>query len=295
MALGNDLSNEFKVLCSSSGARTEEDYFRNLQHALLRLKKYHVIEIHGGRCQVTYTETMGWFSKSPRCELGDLFFLVYSPKRNKARYFVMQNKVRKRNYKRVNADLVQFELLSKRLKFTYVRDGKVSNLLSAARHESVSVYGNFYKDTTGQMDMATFTANQLQFVRAIVNFPLSSLHPKRVVEYKGVNDTLTSIKTAKRDFYGTDCLIHFGNLMEELHIGEPLNSGLKEALLAYFKGLDPSDYESNMSQTLEGACEQLESIVVEEFNARQELEDQIEDYKNIKLCRNIQFINVDEL
>lgn len=150
MSLGSDLEKVFIEL-TSEGEFQEVELFTKLQDSFILLigkssVKYKVSIIHGSRSMVEFMPKESWIDttsttistippKNEKCELSDLFFVVYDENKNKCRIFFMQAKNAEFQKKeKFEADLIQLDLLHNRSPFNCA--GSVSgNILAAANPE----------------------------------------------------------------------------------------------------------------------------------------------------------------
>lgn len=240
MALGTELSREFRTHATpyirSASRIYEVKLFRYLIDAIKSVSGYSVAEIHGNKSQVTYKETMGWFTKTPRCELGDVCVIAYSKARRAARLVIIQNKVAPKTGgvlppvgNKIKANLVQHELLSYRPYFErWSGGGRKNGLIYDSPYPSVCIYGNFIQDSsTGKADMVSITANQ--FVVPHIRTPKTGRKPSATVYYSGMYEELLH-KGPFGDFVAAKNLVDFGDLLEDLYIGRPIGSGLKHMI-----------------------------------------------------------------
>lgn len=305
MSLGKELSDDFKnkYKTATPSPHGEVKLFRILIDSFKSLTSYGIAEIHGRKAIVQYVEDRGWFTKTPRCELGDIFFLVYSPTRAKAKYFVMQNKVQhKSSCTQIHANLVQHELLATKKFFEFTKTHATSDMFSHARHDSVCVYGNFYESSVGMMDeMSVFTASKLEFVGSIPS-GVTGINPTKEVEYTGLMDNVASMRTAHtsgvlKDFDGTDNLEKFGDLVEELYIGEPIGSVGLRNIVAMLKTLLRKKYYHNLGKPLDEFCEELDNMAALPEMAKRDV-NQYDNEEEIDFlmmgCKRIVFINCDK-
>lgn len=236
MAFGAKLSGEFRTHATpyirSAATIREVNLFRHLIDAIKSVSGYSVAEIHGNKSQVTYKETMGWFTKTPRCELGDVCVIAYSKVRRAARLVIIQNKVAPKTGgvlpqvgNKIRASLVQHELLSCRPYFEcWSRGGGKKGWIHDSPYPSVCIYGNFIQDGTGEADMVSITADQ--FVVPCIGTPKTGKKPSATVYYSGMYEELLR-KGPSGDFVAAKNLVDFGDLLEDLYIGRPIDPGLK--------------------------------------------------------------------
>ena len=310
MTFGRDLKAEFSRLWHKKEPTNEIPLFRILCEAILSQKNYITAEIHGNRCQVEFKQRSHRFSskKSPmcRCELGDLLIVAFSALRKEGRIVIIQNKVaRKGNGKlrntprEVNASLVQYELLYERPMFQYVGKkfkGSQDDILFSSPYSSVSLYGIFYENGLGEVDMSSITARELQLSNP-PKHPITGTYPcaKLILPSSCSFQTKTS---CFGDFAAAENLINFGDLLEDLYIGRPITQRIKteiiekcmpasktientlsaraEEVLKIFDSIDfpnPSNMSSNLSQS----------------------DSQPGHFIPMNICRSVIFINVDRL
>lgn len=298
MGLGTELSDEFKHRYNTNHPYGEVELFRTLIDSFFALRSYDITEIHGKRTIVEYTEDQNWFTRQARCELADIFFLVYSSCKKSARYFVMQNKIQMhKSCTEIHASLVQHELLATKKYFEYMKTHTKSHMLDRALHDSVCVYGNFYNSSSGMMDdMAVFTASRLRFKRKPPVL-VSSPRPFREVEYRGTMDDAATMgmSASAKDFEGTDNLEKFGDLVEGLYIGEPVKRPVLREIVTMLSTLPGERYMNNSGKTVLELREELEALgrQLEYINDDGNVNDRKRE-TGMKRCREVIVINCDE-
>lgn len=295
MSLGRELSDEFKSRYAAYHPYGEVELFRTLIESFYALRSYDITEIHGKRTIVQYKEDQGWFTQPARCELADIFFLVYSLKKKEARYFVMQNKIQpKRNCTQIHANLIQYELLATKKFFEYVKTHTTSHLLDSAINDSVCVYGNFYNTAPGVMnEMSVFTASKLTF-KGRTPSAVTRRYPVREIEYLGVIDDVASMRILPKDFEGTDDLKKFGDLTEEMYIGEPLNGVVLNDINEMLLTLPDERYVNNMGKTVEELREEMRRLGASLDIPAGQTDEAGKSGELIHRCKKIIIINVDK-
>lgn len=306
MSLGNDLKREFVSKTSSyltGGTSVREDcLFRLLIDAFKSLTCYSVGEIHGNKRQVIYTESNGWFTKTPRCELGDIVIVAFSKKRRIGRIIIIQNKVARtggylsNKCRGIYASLVQYELLKEQHIFEYVKNPRagIPNKLLRSLCSSVCQYGIFYKNLAGNIDMSSITANKLYIVpTAFTSLPSCSDHPGASIMFNGAFETMTS-RSGTGDFVGAENLKDFGDLLEDLYIGKPIGLIAKRRIekeLLYALELSYYNIPSSMQNLLQ------EFQDVEFINQADDYNDDVNSLGShnslLDICRSLIMINVD--
>lgn len=298
MPLGRDLKRAFdnQLLIATNPTR-EVDLFRCLIAAINSIPSYQAFEIHGNKSQVQYTETEGWFSRKPRCELGDVAIIAFSPRRKQSRLVIVQNKRAYQpggglgtNKNEVRANLVQFELLSKRPYFKLVRGacaGVRNGLIRFSPYSSVCQYGIFYDSGTGT-DMSVITADRFNLVS---KHKRTGKHPTATVRFWGAFQS-AGVRYAAPDFVAAETIEDFGDLLEDLYIGRPITSRAKQEinrLLFNLTNMRPDAMHTNILNDF------YNMEIVEQFDINMHDEDLVADdfWELLDVCRSLVLIDVD--
>jgi hypothetical protein len=304
MSFGTDLSREFRALTTPGSSTREIDLFRNLIAAMQKISSYPVAEIHGNKYQVTYTETKGWFSKTPpRCELGDVCIIAYSKRKKEARIVIVQNKVARaakrhlsHDGRKINVSLVQHELLSVRPIFQYVHGGGQSHLIHTNAYPSVCIYGNFFQDSTGQIDMASITAECLDVSHLTTK--RTGKHPGAMLYYRDLFESY-SCRGPGLDFIAAGNLVDFGDLLADMYIGRPLNFRQQHRIVDSLRKIflsDPELASDNFSAVLQDFQEtelsDSGSFEADEYFNNESGFSQIDD-NPLNNCKSLLLLNVD--
>lgn len=289
---------------SATKSIKEVDLFRFFIKAFTSMSSYNVGEIHGNRRQVVFDESKGWYTRNSQCELGDVAIIAFSKAKGQGRLVIMQNKVSRNTYgeifynpRGVHANLVQHELLTVRPRFQYIKSpgaGKPNNLIQASPYPSVCLYGNFYLNRS-DIDMSALTASKL------VAFPLSfkwgiprtGKHPTASIEYKEPFETMKS-RSTDGDFIGAGNLFDFGNLLEDLYIGRPINYIEKRKIESELRFA----LQSYSTDLLEPVITVINDFLETEFNKETDFyadDNYSEDSSSgiLDICRSLLIINVD--
>lgn len=239
MSLGDVLQDKFFSLVNNNTQYKEVELFRKLIDAFLSMSHYFVEEIHGTKYQVTYKENNNWFNKVPRCELADMIIVAYSSERKEGRIVFIQNKLSKISpnnelrYRKIYANLVQYELLSERPIFSYVNKSLnyAEDIFYGSEYESICQYGLFYQNTDGTINMSCITASEFGHDLGSKKLvPITTKNPCTNILFDKEFETFNS-RAKKGDFIAAQNLKDFGDLLEDLYIGRPIDGSLKKEIL----------------------------------------------------------------
>lgn len=307
MPLGYSLKTSFSSCVSACPTTSEVELFRCLKMAFSSMPDYSAGEIHGHKRQVLYTEANGWFTKKPRCELGDLAIIAFSKKKGQGRLVIIQNKVSRdskrglgSNCRGIYASLVQYELLRERPFFCFASgpySGRRNGLIKFSPYSSVCQYGLFYKDRFGNVDMSSITASEFALpAKTILRFPIRSRHPVAKIEFNKKFETFAS-RSATGDFVAAENLIDFGNLLEDMYIGRPINVYQKkviEDMLMLKMASDDADMSYEARRAIDDfmGTEFIEDTNVSYLNGENE-NNKAEWDCLLNVCRSLVLINVD--
>lgn len=298
MPLGLDLKRAFdaEVLHAKDPTR-EVALFRCLINAIKAMPAYRAYEIHGNKCQVEFIETEGWFTRKPQCELGDVAIIAFSPRRNRARFVIVQNKLSYNSggglgtiTNEVKANLVQFELLSKRPYFKLVRGinaGVQNGLIKHSPCPSVCQYGVFYDSGAG-VDMSVITADKLDLDLTYTRF---SKRPIATVRFRGAFQNF-AVRHSAPDFIAAETIRDFGDLLEDLYIGRPITLRVKREINRLLLNMAYVHPETLDVRIINDFCN-MEVIGFEDANLYYEDEDESGFENLLDVCRSLVLIDVD--
>lgn len=317
MPLGAELSQLFSKVATpyinSASSIRETDLFDHLISSLISLPDYIVGRIHGNKSMVTFPDDCGWFTKQPRCELGDVCIIAYSKRRRKARLIIMQNKVARTprgvlaiDGSQINASLVQYNLLSFRPCFEYVKEFKKTKrfnngLIRSSPYPSVCVYGNFCINSKNEADMYCVTANAFNYSPSRI--PLRSKYPSAKIRYTGLYEDL-STRNGSGDFVAANNLLDFGDLLEDLYIGKPIDASEQADILKLIKTAfhtNPDKASDDFLSVLRDfeTTDLIQSEIFSErsdASFREDYDRPISNYSGPHLfCRDLVLLNVDYL
>lgn len=298
MPLGLDLKRAFDAeVLHAANPTGEIALFRCLINAIETMHGYRAYEIHGNKHQVQYIETEGWFTKKPRCELGDVAIIAFSPRRNQARLVIVQNKLSYRSggglgtrTNEVRANLVQFELLSKRPYFELVRGinaGVRNGLIRHSPCPSVCQYGIFYNSRAG-VDMSVITASQFDLDSAHMR---TSKNPTAIVRFRGAFQSIRTRHLAP-DFIAAETIEDFGDLLEELYIGRPITIRVKRAINRLLLTMTHVRPGAMNIRIINDFCN-MEVMEHLDLNPNGENEDEDSFENLLDVCRSLVLIDVD--
>ena len=298
MSLGYDLKRAFDCEVLSAGTPTGEvALFRCLIKAIELMRGYRACEIHGKKHQVQYIETEGWFTKKPRCELGDVAIIAFSPQKNQARFVIVQNKLSYPSRGRLGnktsqicASLVQFELLCKRPYFELVNGthkGKSNGLIKHSPYPSVCLYGIFYNQGSG-VNMSAITADKFAFD---ASWKRKSNYPCAVIQFE--KNFQNRANRWEPDFVAAETIEDFGDLLEDLYIGRPITSRTQKDIKDLLFNISEAHLDDR-SKSIIADFSGMDIVDSLDENKREEniAETDFEDILNV--CRSLVLINVDE-
>lgn len=298
MPLGLEIKRAFDAeVLYATNPTGEIALFRCLINAIETMHGYRACEIHGNKHQVEYIETEGWFTKNPRCELGDVAIIAFSPRRNRARLVLVQNKLSYQSggglgtrTNEVRANLVQFELLSKRPYFELVRGANAGMRNGLIRHSpcpSVCQYGIFYNSGTG-IDMSVITANKFDLDSTYMR---TSKNPTATVRFRGAFQSVRTRHLAP-DFIAAETIQDFGDLLEDLYIGRPITTRVKRAINRLLLAMTYAHPEDLSIRIINDFCN-MEVMEHWDLNPNDENEDQDSFENLLDVCRSLVLIDVD--
>lgn len=298
MPLGVNLKRTFDYeVLHAANPTGEVALFRCLINAIEVMPGYRTCEIHGNKHQVKYVETEGWFTRRPQCELGDVVIIAFSPRRNRARLVIVQNKI---SYKaggglgtttnEVKANLVQFELLSKRPYFEFTRGvnaGVRNGLIRHSPYPSVCQYGIFYDSGAG-VDMSVITADKFDFDYI---YTRTCKRPTATVRFRGAFQNF-AVRHLEPDFVAAETIRDFGNLLEDLYIGRPITTRVKRTINRLLLNMAYTHPETVNMRVINDFCN-MEVQGFEDTNPYYENEDESSFESLLDVCRSLVLIDVD--
>lgn len=298
MPLGVDLKRTFDAeVLHATNPKGEVALFRCLINAIEAMPGYRTCEIHGNKYQVKYIETEGWFTRKPQCELGDISIIAFSPRRNRARFVIVQNKL---SYKlggglgtttnEVKANLVQFELLSKRPDFEFARGVNVgvrNGLIKNSPCPSVCQYGIFYDSGAG-VDMSVITANKFDLDST---YTRTSKRPIATVRFRGAFQSF-AVRNSEPDFVAAETIRDFGDLLEDLYIGRPITTRVKRTINRLLLNMAYTHPDTLNMRVINDFCN-MEVMGIEDADPHYENEGESGFENLLDVCRSLVLIDVD--
>lgn len=199
------------------------------------------------------------------------------------------------NCQEIGADIVQHELLCERPDFSFTTGkcaGQPNGLIRTSPYPSVCQYGLFYKDIHGNIDMSCITASEFLFSSsALARFPISTRNLRVKIIFTGTFENATS-RSSKGDFIAAENLTDFGDLLEDLYIGKPIDLWMKKQVSDMLMvKLSAGEIDISTKKA-------VDEFIITDFNedifSSQDKIYQDDEASNLlNICRTLLLINVD--
>ncbi len=266
MPFRNDLNDIFNATVSGYGGTINEIYlFRTLAHSVHEAASRNgfsasVLQTHASK--INFEEKSGvdfYYANDSKkcvcCELADIMFIVYN--NHEARLCFMQNKYDRRSCRSwdFKADTRQLYVLKNRTPYWKGRKHPATmppeNILCDARYSSITNYGVFACDSSGQYIMEYYIAEA-------IHAP-TGRGRKCVVKFPDTYDELSTIDTTEDQLNYAKNLLDFGQGLENMKIGQKydtLDSLLQainiETVINHFRDIGATSivYDSGRSSAL---------------------------------------------
>jgi hypothetical protein len=224
MGLGDNVSKNFEKLALITPKKYyEEELFTKLEDAIIfsNNQNIHSGIMHGSRSIITYKRNKKNF---PKCELGDMVFLITDSKNKKARICLFQFKRDLSTANTFKGSYNQLYLYQNRCSFVKGRHKAIlptmitNNILKCAKASSFTAYGIFFQDKAkNSWNMKYSDAHHLKIVKIYKD---GEAKIKRVIPSTNYSKIPNS-----RNFeaHTSSNLIDLFNKMEKMEIGEPVN------------------------------------------------------------------------